>query len=88
MGLCKRERWGGFRINFYFINVSSTKYSIDTIIKLWIEEKINKLKVIEIEPNREQPRKIFDEEALEELANSIKEYGLCPIHRRSFTKKK
>ena len=39
-------------------------------------EKINKLKVIEIEPNREQPRKIFDEEALEELANSIKEYGL------------
>lgn len=39
-------------------------------------EKINKLKVIEIEPNREQPRKIFDEESLEELANSIKEYGL------------
>ena len=39
-------------------------------------EKINKLKVIDIEPNIDQPRKIFDEEALEELANSIKEYGL------------
>ena len=43
-------------------------------------EKIHKIKVIEIEPNREQPRKNFDEEALEELANSIKIYGvLQPI---------
>ena len=43
-------------------------------------EKIHKIKVIEIEPNREQPRKNFDEEALEELANSIKTYGvLQPI---------
>lgn len=45
-----------------------------------ITEKIHKIKVIEIEPNREQPRKNFDEEALEELANSIKTYGvLQPI---------
>ena len=43
-------------------------------------EKIHKIKVIEVEPNREQPRKNFDEEALEELANSIKTYGvLQPI---------
>ena len=43
-------------------------------------EKIHKIKVIEIEPNREQPRRSFDEEALEELANSIKTYGvLQPI---------
>ena len=43
-------------------------------------EKIHKIKVIEIEPNREQPRKNFDEEALEVLANSIKTYGvLQPI---------
>jgi ParB family chromosome partitioning protein len=34
------------------------------------------LKVLEIEPNREQPRKIFNQESLEELADSIKEYGL------------
>ena len=34
------------------------------------------LKVNEIEPNKEQARKIFDEEALDELANSIKEYGV------------
>ena len=43
-------------------------------------EKIHKNKVIEIEPNREQPRRIFDEEALDELASSIKTYGvLQPI---------
>ena len=43
-------------------------------------EKIHKIKVIEIEPNREQPRRAFDEESLDELANSIKTYGvLQPI---------
>lgn len=43
-------------------------------------EKIHKIKIIEIEPNRDQPRKNFDEEALNELANSIKTYGvLQPI---------
>lgn len=34
------------------------------------------LKIVEIEPNREQPRKNFDEEALEELADSIRQYGV------------
>lgn len=43
-------------------------------------EKIHKIKVIEIEPNREQPRRSFDEETLDELAASIKTYGvLQPI---------
>ena len=43
-------------------------------------EKIHKIKVIEIEPNREQPRRSFNEEALDELASSIKTYGvLQPI---------
>lgn len=37
---------------------------------------VQTLKLIDIEPNREQPRKYFDEDALEELANSIKSYGL------------
>lgn len=39
-------------------------------------EKILNLKVNEVEPNRNQPRKHFEEEALEELADSIKRYGL------------
>ena len=34
------------------------------------------LPISEIEPNREQPRKVFDEKALEDLANSIKQNGI------------
>ena len=34
------------------------------------------LKLTEIEPNREQPRKRFDEEALAQLAESIREHGI------------
>ena len=37
---------------------------------------LRNLKITEVEPNRDQPRKNFDQEALEELAESIKEYGL------------
>lgn len=33
------------------------------------------MKLSMIEPNREQPRKKFDEDALQELADSIKQYG-------------
>ena len=40
------------------------------------EEIVKKIKIIEIEPNRDQPRKIFDNETLEELAESIKKYGV------------
>lgn len=32
--------------------------------------------ITKVEPNREQPRKNFDEDALEELAESIKQFGL------------
>lgn len=39
-------------------------------------EIIEKLKITEVEPNRDQPRKNFDEESLEELAQSIKKYGV------------
>ena len=34
------------------------------------------LKVSELEPNRDQPRKAFDEVQLEELADSIRKYGV------------
>ena len=34
-----------------------------------------KLKIMDIEPNRDQPRKIFDEDALAELADSIAKHG-------------
>ena len=41
-----------------------------------VESKKNKLLLSEITPNKYQPRKNFDEENLEDLANSIKERGV------------
>ena len=41
------------------------------------KEKVETLvKITEVEPNREQPRKKFDEDALLELSESIKQYGI------------
>ena len=41
------------------------------------EEKPDKMvKITMVEPNRDQPRHKFDEEALNELADSIKQYGI------------
>lgn len=37
---------------------------------------LKNLKIIDIEPNREQPRKFFDEESISELSESIKMYGV------------
>lgn len=35
-----------------------------------------KLKIMDIEPNRDQPRKVFDDDALAELADSIAKHGV------------
>lgn len=40
------------------------------------EEVVQQIKITEIEPNADQPRKKFDEAKLEELASSIKRYGV------------
>jgi len=40
------------------------------------EEGIHTLRISQIEPNRNQPRKVFDEEALQALADSIEKHGL------------
>lgn len=43
------------------------------------EENVSRetlVKITQIEPNREQPRKNFDQESMEELADSMKEYGV------------
>ena len=44
--------------------------------KMQENDTLKNLKITEVEPNRDKPRKRFDQEALEELAQSIKEYGL------------
>lgn len=52
----------------------------DTIKEPEIEEVtgeiVQNIKITKIEPDKEQPRKRFDEEKLDELANSIKQYGV------------
>lgn len=40
------------------------------------EDGIMTVKITMVEPNREQPRKTFDEDSLQELADSIKQFGL------------
>ena len=40
------------------------------------DEIVQKINIFEIEPNKEQPRRIFDAEKIEELSESIKRYGV------------
>lgn len=43
---------------------------------LQANDSLQNLKLVDIEPNREQPRKFFDEESISDLAESIKMYGV------------
>ena len=55
----------------------NTKYkSTDSSLKEAEEGQVKIVNIVKIEPNREQPRRNFDEEALEELAESIRQFGL------------
>ena len=40
------------------------------------EEIVHKIKIIDIEPNKNQPRRTFNEDTLTELSESIKRYGV------------
>jgi len=54
---------------------------VEKVVENVVEKPVEmKLKISEIEPNREQPRKSFDEDGLIELSESIKQFGvLQPI---------
>ena len=54
--------------------VSTTKEVV--IEEKHIDGQVVNVNITKIEPNRNQPRKTFDEDALLELADSIKQYGI------------
>ena len=63
------------------IQIQSPKKTASEPKQSAVVEKVVKkeevmLKITEIEPNREQPRKSFDEDSLLELAESIKQFGV------------
>ncbi len=53
---------------------------IEKVVETVVEEKIvydtQKVKISLVEPNRDQPRKQFDEDGLIELADNIKQHGI------------
>lgn len=55
-------------------NVANTNKKAETDSKS--KESETMVKITMVEPNRDQPRKNFDEDALLELADSIKQFGL------------
>ncbi|MBQ7954842.1 MAG: ParB/RepB/Spo0J family partition protein [Lachnospiraceae bacterium] len=60
------------------VPVAESKSKKETVSNKATEEKGAEtlVKITKVEPNREQPRKNFDEDALLELADSIKQFGL------------
>jgi ParB family chromosome partitioning protein len=54
----------------------SKKEETPTAVKTVVKKEEMKLKISEVEPNRDQPRKSFDEDALLELSESIKQFGV------------
>lgn len=55
---------------------SAVKEKETVVVKTVVKKEEIKLKITEVEPNRDQPRKKFDEDALIELADSIKQFGV------------
>ena len=55
---------------------TAVKTEKDAIVKTIVKKEEVKLRISEVEPNRDQPRKKFDEDALLELADSIRQFGV------------
>ena len=67
-------------------NINGTNTAIDEAVDRNIDDNTNKkagelmVKISLVEPNRNQPRKMFDKDSLDELTKSVKQYGvLQPI---------
>ena len=48
----------------------------EVVVEKVVKKEEVMLKITEVEPNRDQPRKKFDEDSLLELADSIKQFGV------------
>lgn len=55
---------------------SEEKEEVSEKVEIDDAEKIHKIKITEIEPNKEQPRRNFNSESIDELSESIKKYGV------------
>lgn len=58
------------------IGEEETKKTVEEPKKEKVRGAETIVKITKVEPNRKQPRKTFDEDALQELADSIKQFGL------------
>ncbi len=60
------------------IPVSKNKPSSEAAVQgdTAVKDGVTMVKITMVEPNREQPRRKFDEDALQELADSIKQFGV------------
>ena len=60
------------------IPVSKNKPSAEAAVQgdTAVKDGVTMVKITMVEPNREQPRRKFDEDALQELADSIKQFGV------------
>jgi len=65
----------GRGLNAFFDNAESVS-EVATKSKDKVLDKVVELKMAEVEPMLDQPRKKFDKEKLEELSESIKEHGV------------
>jgi ParB family chromosome partitioning protein len=68
----------GRGLNALFEDVAEDKTSVKTLIEKEenYEGQVVSLKIIDVEPNPNQPRRNFDKDALEALADSIKAHGV------------
>ena len=66
----------GRGLNVFFENAEEVKDIALAKSKDTVLEKVVELKMADIEPMLNQPRKQFDEEKLQELADSIRVHGV------------
>ena len=74
----KTKKGLGKGLNALFEEVKEDKTSVKTLIEKEApsEGTVRSLRIIDVEPNPNQPRRNFDKDALEALANSIKTHGV------------